>query len=136
MLVIRSVHHDHMGTTLQPVQAFSVHALFMSAPTLAITVPKKDLGGENRKQRIEKTSGHLQIEFAVSDATGSRERNCSSLPRERWKMKSAFADLFENFFGVLAQPRCRALRGHRGAVEHDRGADAGGGAACGGGGFV
>jgi hypothetical protein len=69
-----------MGTTLQPVQTFSVHALFMSALTLAITVPKKDLGGANRKQRMEKTSGHLQIEFAVSDATGRESATALHLP--------------------------------------------------------
>src|SRR5580704_15467221 len=52
---------------------------------------------------------------------------------EEWRMKLAFADLFEDFFGVLAEPRRRAVRGHRCAVEHDGRADAGAGAAFGGG---
>src|ERR1700684_443440 len=56
-------------------------------------------------------------------------------PLSRWRMKLTLADLFQNFLRVLAEPRRRAVRGHRGAVEHDRGANAGAGAAFGGGVF-
>src|SRR5580700_9199663 len=54
---------------------------------------------------------------------------------EEWRIRSPLADLFEEFFGVLAEPRRWAVRGHWRAVEHDGRADAGAGAAFGGGVF-
>ena len=61
----------------------------------------------------------------------SGERECA----RDWAGKSPFADLAQNFGGVFAEARRGALRGHRRAVEHDRGADAGNCAAFGGGAF-
>src|SRR4051794_23789926 len=46
-----------------------------------------------------------------------------TITRERSHL--AFADLFQNLSRVLAEPRGRALRRHRLAIDHDRRADAG-----------
>src|SRR5262249_59901110 len=43
----------------------------------------------------------------------------------RFANNSALADLPQDLCRVLAEPRGRALRGHRGSVDHDRGAHAG-----------